>query len=74
MLLSITLIKTYYMIRALKQTVSTYILRNTYFAHFQTKMRYGIVLWGRSKESMKILSIQKKGDKNDDWFEKGRIM
>ena len=48
------------MIRALKQTLSTYILRNIYFAHFQTKMRYGIVLWGRARESMEILSVQKK--------------
>jgi len=47
MLFNNTLSKTYYIIRALKQTVSTYILRNIYFAHFQTKMRYGIVLWGR---------------------------
>ena len=58
--LSNTLSKTYYMIRALKQTLSTYILRNMYFPHFQTKMRYGIVLWGRSRESMKILNIEKK--------------
>jgi hypothetical protein len=38
--------KTYYMIRVLKQTVSTYLLWNIYFAHFQSKMRYGIVVWG----------------------------
>jgi len=71
MLLSNTLSKTYYVIRALKQTVSTYILRNIYFAHFQTEMRYGLVLWGRSRES---IEHTKKGDKNDDWFEKGRII
>jgi len=41
-----TLCKTYYMIRALKQTVSNHTLWNIYFAHFQSKMRYGIVLWG----------------------------
>ena len=40
MLLSNTLSKTYYMIRALKQTVSTYILRIIYFVHLQTKMRF----------------------------------
>ena len=34
----------------------------------------GIVLWGRSRECMKILNIQKKGDKNDDWFEKEGII
>ena len=48
------------MIRALKQTVSTYILWNIYFAHFQSKMRYGIVVWGGSRESTKILRLQKK--------------
>ena len=35
-------------------------LWNIYFAHFQSKMRYGIVVWGGSKESIKILRIQKK--------------
>ena len=69
-----TLSKTYCMLRALKQTVSTYILWNIYFAQFQSKMRYGIVLWGRSKECMKILNIQKKSDKNDVWFENRGIM
>ena len=39
-----TLSKTYFMLRALKQTVSTSILWNIYFAQFQSKMRYGIVL------------------------------
>ena len=58
--LSSNLSKTYYMIKALKQTVSTPIFCNIYFAHFQSKKRYCIVLWGRSRESMKILSIQKK--------------
>ena len=55
-----SLSKTYYMIRALKQTVSNHIFWNIYVAHFQSKMRYGIVLWGRSRECMKLLNIQKK--------------
>jgi hypothetical protein len=55
-----SLSKTYYMIRALKQTVSTYMLCNIYFAHFQSKMRYGVIVWGGSRESMKILRLQKK--------------
>jgi hypothetical protein len=48
------------MIKALKNTVSNYMLWNIYFAHFQSKMRYGIVVWGGTKESIKILRLQKK--------------
>jgi hypothetical protein len=55
-----SLSKTYYMISALKNTVSTYILWNIYFANFQSKMRYGILVWGGSRESIKILRLQKK--------------
>jgi hypothetical protein len=28
--------------------------------HFQSQLRYGIILWGGTKESIKILRIQKK--------------
>jgi hypothetical protein len=55
-----SLSKAYYKIRALKHTVSTQILWNVYFAHFQSKMRYCIVVWGGSRESIKILKLQKK--------------
>jgi hypothetical protein len=48
------------MIKALKHTVSNYMLYNIYFAHFQSKMRYSIIVWGGSKESIKILRLQKK--------------
>ena len=65
-----SLSKTYYMIKVMKHTVSNYVLWNIYFAHFQSKMRYGIEVWGGSKESIKILRIKKKGDKNDDGLEK----
>ena len=52
--------KVYYMIRALKHTVNPYILWNIYYAQFQSKIRYGIILWGRSTECVKIFRIQKK--------------
>ena len=58
--LSRALSKTYYMIRVLKQSVSTYILWNIYYAQFQSKIRYGIVIWGGSKDCVKILRVQKK--------------
>jgi hypothetical protein len=35
-------------------------LWNIYYAHFQSQLRYGIILWGRTRESIKILRIQKK--------------
>jgi hypothetical protein len=31
-----------------------------YYAHFHSRLRYGIILWGGTKESIKILRIQKK--------------
>jgi len=55
-----SLSKTYYMIKALKHTVSNYVLWNIYFAHLQSKMRYCIIMWGGAKECIKILRLQKK--------------
>jgi hypothetical protein len=51
--------KTYYMIKPLKNTLSTRMLWNIYYAHFQLRWRYGIILWGGTK-SIKILHVQKK--------------
>jgi hypothetical protein len=34
-------------------------LWNIYYVHFQSRLRYGIILWGGIKESIKILRIQK---------------
>jgi len=33
---------------------------NIYFAYFHLRLRYGIILWGGTKESIKALHIQKK--------------
>jgi len=54
-----SLSKDYYRIKSLKNTLSNQMLWNTYFAYFQLRLRYGI-FWGGSKESIKILRIQKK--------------
>ena len=35
-------------------------LWNIYFTCFQSQLRYGIVLWGGTRESVKVLCIQKK--------------
>ena len=55
-----SLSKDYYRIKSLKNTVSNQMLWNIYFAYFQSRLRYGIIVWGGSKESTKILHIQKK--------------
>ena len=55
-----SLSKDYYRIKSLKNTLSNHMLWNIYFAYFQSRLRYGIIIWGGSKESIKILLIQKK--------------
>jgi len=34
-------------------------LWNIYFASFQSQLRYGIILWGETRESIKVLHIPK---------------
>jgi hypothetical protein len=58
--LSHSLSKTYYMIKSLKNTLSTHMLWKIYYAHFQSRLRYGIIPWGGTKESIKILCTQKR--------------
>jgi len=36
------------------------VLWNIYFAYYYSRLRYGIILWGETKESIKALCIQKK--------------
>jgi len=35
------------------------VLWNIYFACFQSQLRYGIILWGETRESIKVLHIPK---------------
>ena len=49
--------KIYCTIKALKNTLSNYMLWNINFAYFQSQLRYGIIFWGSLKESIKILRL-----------------
>ena len=55
-----SLSKEYYRIKSLKNTLSNHMLWNLYFTYFQSRLRYGIIFWGGSKESIKVLRIYKK--------------
>jgi hypothetical protein len=48
------------MVKMLKDEVNFYVLRNIYFAKFQSVMRYGITLWGGVRETIKVLKVQKR--------------
>jgi hypothetical protein len=58
--LCLQLNKVYYIIKSLKDVVSSYILRNIYFAKFQSLVSYGLIFWGGEGESNKVLKIQKR--------------
>ena len=52
--------KTYYMIKSLKNVTCTQMIWSTYFANFQSGLRYGIMFWGGDKKNTKIFLLQKK--------------
>jgi hypothetical protein len=58
--LCLKLSKLCYVIKVLRNELSFGILRNIYFAKFQSLVRSGIILWGGEKESSKVLIMQKK--------------
>jgi len=49
-----------FIIKLAKHIFSSHVLWNIYFAYFHAQLRYGIILWGGVKESIKTLRIQKK--------------
>jgi len=52
--------KTYYLIKLLKNVMSTQMIWSTYFANFQSGLRYGIIFWGGDKKYTKIFRLHKK--------------
>ena len=48
------------MIKSLRNVTSTQMIWNTYFAYFQSRLRYGIMFWGGDGKSIKIFRLQKK--------------
>jgi hypothetical protein len=52
--------KAVYLVKALRNIVSQPVMRNIYFAKFQSKLRYGIILWGAENSSKKVFIMQKK--------------
>jgi hypothetical protein len=56
--------KVLFMIKSLRETLSTYMIRNLYFTKFQSLLRFGILLWGGMGGEMyqKKFYIPKKGD------------
>ena len=55
-----SLSKSYYMIKSLRNVTSTQMIWSTYFAYFQSRLRYGIMFWGGDWKSIKIFWLQKK--------------
>ena len=49
-----------YMISSLRGDLILFMLRNIYFTKFRSVIRYGIILWGGERESVKILKIQER--------------
>ena len=58
--LGTSLSKIYYMIKSLRNVMSTQMLWSIYFAYFQSKLRYGIMFWGGDGKSAKVFRLQKK--------------
>jgi len=55
-----SLSKNVFIIKSVKNIFSSHVLWNIYFAYFHSRLRYGIILCGGAKESVKALRIQKK--------------
>jgi hypothetical protein len=58
--------KNIYLIKSLRDSVSQTVLRNVYFAKFESVLKYGIIFWGgMQKDSETLFKLQKKMCKSD---------
>ena len=48
------------MIKSLQNVTSTQMIWSIYFAYFQSRLRYGIMVWGGEQKSVQIFQLQKK--------------
>jgi hypothetical protein len=58
--LSSKLGKVVYIIKSLKEIISSYMIKCIYYSKYQSCLKYGIIFWGGSSESMSIFQLQKR--------------
>ena len=52
--------KAYYIIKSLRDIMSTHMLWSIYFAYFRSQLTYGILFWGSDGETIKVFLLQEK--------------
>jgi len=50
----------YYMIKSLRDIMRTHMWWSTDFVYFHSRLKYGIIFWGRDGEIIKVFRLQKK--------------
>jgi hypothetical protein len=55
-----SLSKTFFIITSVQNTLSNHVIWNIYHAYFHSRLKPGIMLWGGTRENIKVLHIQKK--------------
>jgi hypothetical protein len=57
--LSSKLCEVVYIIKSLKETISSYMIKSIYHSKFHSCLKHGIIFWGGSSESLTIFKLQK---------------
>lgn len=55
-----SLSEVYCMIKSLRDVMRTHMLWSTDFVYFHSRLKYGIIFWGRDGEIIKVFRLQKK--------------
>jgi hypothetical protein len=58
--LSSKLCKVVYIIKLLKEIISSYMIKCIYYSKFWSCLKYGIIFWGGSSESMSIFKLRER--------------